>query len=135
MSVRYVGLVDDVAIAAEVTGLELETVTRTAKLDLADSALHAPAAAFGGTEFYPDLVDKAAVLAVRLTKNHPLLDGNKRAAWVTLRLFVAINDWAWDPRPVVDDAERVMLAIASGEWDEDEMAAWLRNHLSQPGSE
>jgi hypothetical protein len=33
-------------------------------LDLADSALHAPAAGFGETEFYPDFVDKAAVLIV-----------------------------------------------------------------------
>jgi prophage maintenance system killer protein len=40
----------------------------------------------GGEEFYPDFCDKAAVLLVRLAKNHHLLDGNKRAAWVTLRI-------------------------------------------------
>ncbi len=34
-------------------------------LNLADSALHAPAAGFGDTDFYPDFVDKAAVLVVR----------------------------------------------------------------------
>jgi death-on-curing protein len=45
--------------------------------------LHAPAASFGDREFYPDFCDKAAGLLVRLEKNHPLLDGNKRAAWVT----------------------------------------------------
>jgi Fic family protein len=33
---------------------------------------------------YPDFVDKAAVLLVRLVKNHPLPDGNKRAAWVSM---------------------------------------------------
>ncbi len=49
-------------------------------LDLADSALHAPAAGFGDTDFYPHFVDKAAVLLVRLARNHPLPDGNKRAA-------------------------------------------------------
>jgi prophage maintenance system killer protein len=49
-----------------------------AKLDLADSALHAPLASFGGEEFYPDFCDKAAVLLVRLAKNHPVLDGTKR---------------------------------------------------------
>jgi death on curing protein len=84
VSVRYLDLVDYVAIAAEVTGLDAVTVTKVADLGLADSALHAPMAEFGGTEFYPDFVDKAAVLVVRLTKNHPLPDGNKRAAWVTL---------------------------------------------------
>ncbi len=44
-------------------------------MELADSALHAPAASFGGEEFYPDLFDKAAVLTCRLAWNHPLPDG------------------------------------------------------------
>jgi death-on-curing protein len=83
VSVAYVDLVD-VAIAAAVTGLEVDTLMRVAKLDLADSALHAPAAGFGDVKFYPEFVDKAAVLVVHLAKNHPLPDGNKRAAWVTL---------------------------------------------------
>jgi len=43
VSVAYVDLVDYVAIAAAVTGLEVDTLMRVAKLDLADSALHAPA--------------------------------------------------------------------------------------------
>jgi hypothetical protein len=37
-------------------------------LELADSALHAPAAGFGDTEFSLDFVDKAAVLIVRLSR-------------------------------------------------------------------
>lgn len=53
MSVLYVDLVDYVAIAAEITGLDVATVMRVAKLDLADSALHAPSAGFGEVEFYP----------------------------------------------------------------------------------
>ena len=46
-----------------------------ADLGLAESALHAPAATFGAVEFYPDLITKARVLVVHLTKNHPLPDG------------------------------------------------------------
>lgn len=130
MSVAYLDLADYIAIAAEVTSLDVDTVMRVAKLDLADSALHAPAAGFGDTEFYPDFVEKVAVLVVRLAKNHPLPDGNKRAAWVALRLFVDLNGWAWDSKPTVDDAERAVLAIASGEWGQDEMAAWLRGRLT-----
>lgn len=130
MSVRYLDLLDYVAIAAEVTGLDLDGVLRVAKLDLADSALHAPAAGFGETEFYPDFVDKAAVLVVRLAKNHPLPDGNKRTAWVALRVFVELNGWTWNPAPTVDEAERAVLAIAAGQWNQDQMAAWLRDHLA-----
>ena len=78
------------------------------------SALHAPAAGFGETEFYTDFIDKAAVLIVRLAKNHLLPDGNKRADWVALRLFTEINNWTWNTMPTVDDAERAVLAIAAG---------------------
>ena len=130
MTVRYVELVDYLAIAAEVTGLDVATVMNVTNLNLADSALHAPAAGFADTDFYPDFVDKAAVLVVRLARNHPLPDGNKRAAWIALRLFVELNGWTWNPRPSVDDAETTVLAIAGGELDEQATAAWLRGHLT-----
>ncbi len=129
MTVEYLDLADYVAIAAEVTGLDAATIMKAANLDLADSALHAPAAGFGETEFYPDFVDKAAVLIVRLAKNHPLPDGNKRAAWLALRMFVEINGWSWLKRPSIDDAEQAVLAIAAGEWDEERTADWLGAHL------
>ena len=82
-------------------------------LDLADSALHAASAGFGDDDFYLDFVDKAAVLIVRLAKNHPLPDGNKRAAWVALRLFVDINGWRWEPAPCVDDAEAAVRRMSA----------------------
>lgn len=132
MSVVYVDLVDYLAIAAELTGLEPPTLRRVTKIELAESALHAPAAGFGETEFYPDFIDKAAVLLVRLAKNHPLPDGNKRAAWVAVRLFIAINDWTWRTTPAVDEAEKAVLAVASGTWGETATADWLRAHLAPP---
>ncbi len=129
MTVEYLDLADFVAIAAEVTGLDIDVVMKVADLDLADSALHAPAAGFGNDDFYPDFVDKAAVLIVRPAKNHPLPDGNKRAAWVSLRLFVEFNGWSWDPKPDIDEAEQAVLAITAGDWDEEATASWLRSHL------
>ncbi|HVA06864.1 MAG TPA: Fic family protein [Acidimicrobiales bacterium] len=106
MTVRYLQLDDYLAVAAEVTGQQVETVVNAAKTDLADSALHAPSASFAGQEFYPDFVDKAAVLVVRLAKNHPLPDGNKRAAWASMRLFIAYNDWTIDPYPPLSTPPR-----------------------------
>jgi death-on-curing protein len=132
VNARYLDLVDYVAIAAEVTGLEVQVIVSLPNLGLAESALHAPAAGFRGHEFYPDFVDKAAVLLARLARNHPLPDGNKRAAWVSLRLFVELNGWSWSPAPSVDDTERAVLAVTSGEWDHEQTAAWLRAHLAAP---
>lgn len=66
---------------------------------------------------------------MRLARNHPLLDGNKRAAWVTLRLFIDVNGWSWNSYPSVDDAERAVFSHASGEWHEERTAEWLRTYL------
>lgn len=73
------------------------------------------------------------MLVTHLAKNHPLPDGNKRAAWVALRLFIEVNGWSWKPAPSIDHAERAVLAIASGEWTQDEMTVWLRRHLHPQG--
>ncbi len=132
MSLKYPDLSDYLAVAAAVTGIDLEVLLQSTKLDLADSALHAPAGSWGDEEFYPDFVDKAAVLIVRLAKNHPLLDGNKRAAWVTLRLFTDMDEWAWQAHPDVDEAEQAVLAVAAGDWDVERVAAWLRPMLLGP---
>lgn len=132
MNVRYPDLTDYLAVAAAVTSLDTDTLSRVTDLHLADSALHAPAAGWGGEDFYPEFIDKAAVLVVRLAKNHPLPDGNKRAAWVTLRLFIEMNGWSWGDYPPIDEAEAAVLAIAAGEWDEARVAAWLAPCLSGP---
>lgn len=132
MTVHYLDLTDYLAIAAEITALDADDLTRITNLDLAGSALHAPSAGWAGEDFYPAFTDKAAVLVVRLAKNHPLPDGNKRVAWVALRLFVEVNGWAWRDYPSVDDAEEAMFAIASSEWDEKDVAAWLTPRLEPP---
>ncbi len=58
MSVEYPDLADYLAIAAEVTGTDLKSLAGATKLDLADSALHAPSASFAGEEFYPTSATK-----------------------------------------------------------------------------
>ena len=130
MTVEYLDLADFITIAAAVTGQSEAIVLRVANLDLADSALHSPSAGFGDTEFYPDFVDKAAVLLVHLATNHPLPDGNKRAAWVALRMFIEINEWQWTTKPTIDEAEDVVLRVASGKWSATEASQWLRQYLA-----
>jgi death-on-curing protein len=60
---RFVSLSEFLWLAEQVTGIDADVLTRSSRLNLADSALHAPQASFGGQDFYPDLIDKAAVLA------------------------------------------------------------------------
>ncbi len=127
---RYLGLAEYLWLAEQVTGIDAVTLAKASRIDLADSALHAPAAGFGEDDFYPDIYDKAAVLCCRLAWNHPLPDGNKRASWASLVLFIDLNGGVWDPDPpVVDEAEEAMLAVAAGEVDEEWLASWLRQRV------
>ncbi len=88
---------------------------------LADSALAAPRAGFGGVEAYPDFATKAAVLRWHLVKNHPLPDGNKRCAFLATVEFVERNGGTWVPAPGdPDETDRVIRGIASGAVSETE---------------
>jgi death on curing protein len=127
---RYISLAEYFWLAEQVTGLEAAVLIKAARVDLADSALHAPQAGFGEEDFYADVYDKAAVLTCRLSWNHPLPDGNKRAAWAALVMFIDLNDGAWEPDPPnVNDAETAMLSVAAGEVNEERLAAWLRERV------
>ena len=130
---RYLSLAEYLWLAEQVTGIEAAVLSKAARNDLADSALHAPSASFGGQEFYPEVIDKAAVLTCRLAWDHPLPDGNKRAAWAALVLFLDLNGIVWSPDPPdVDDAEQAMLAVAAHEVDESWFADWLRQRVQMP---
>jgi len=127
---RYLSLAEYLWLAEQVTGIEAAILAKASRVELADSALHAPAAGFGEDDFYPDLVDKAAVLTCRLAWNHPLPDGNKRAAWASLVMFLDLNGFTWAPgQPDVGQAEAAVLAVAAHEVDEDWLAAWLRERV------
>lgn len=127
---RYLTLGEYFWLAEQVTGIDADVLIKASRGDLAESALHAPEAGFGDEEFYPDVYDKAAVLVCRLAWNHPLPDGNKRAAWATLVMFIDLNGGKWDPDPpVVDDAEQTVMAIAAGKVDEEWVAGWLRDRV------
>ena len=127
---RYLDLAEYLWLAEQVTGISAEVLAASSRIELADSALHAPMAGFGDEDFYPDIVDKAAVLCWRLARNHPLPDGNKRAAWASLVVFIDFNGGRWDPDPPdVDDAEQTMLAVAAGEINEPAFAAWIRQRV------
>ena len=75
----------------------------------------------------PDLADLAASYGVGLAKNHPFVDGNKRAAFLAVGLFLALNGH----RLVVSQANATlsMLDVAAGVMDEGAFAAWLRKHI------
>ncbi len=125
---EYVDLADYLIIAERVLQVDAKVLARGVGIGLADSALAAPGASFGGQEFYPTFERKAAVLLLHLVKNHPLPDGNKRTAYATLREFVARNRRTWVTTSI-DDIVVTMVRVASGETDLDELTQWVASHL------
>lgn len=96
---------------------------------LLDSALARPLnlTAYG----QPDLADLAAAYGCGLAQNHPFVDGNKRAAFLALGLFLALNGFRLQATQL--EATQVVLAVAAGEIEEAAFAAWLRAHLAPRG--
>lgn len=92
---------------------------------LIDSAAARPQTTMFGADAYPDLHRKAAALMHSVLRNHPLIDGNKRLAWVAARVFLVLN--GFDFTPDEDRAVEFVLAAAAGESDDlDTVAATLR---------
>jgi len=123
---RYLELADYLLIAEAVLGVPAELIADFDRIGLADSALAAPQAGFGGVEAYPDFATKAAVLCWHLVKNHPLPDGNKRCAFLATVEFLECNGRTWiaasgDP----DETDRVIRGIAGGEVGEAAFRDWI----------
>ncbi|WP_153117884.1 type II toxin-antitoxin system death-on-curing family toxin [Rhodocyclus tenuis] len=89
---------------------------------LLESALGRPEnlAAYGN----PDVFDCAAAYAFGLSRNHPFIDGNKRAGFLAAGLFLRMNGFRLAASQA--DALSQMLALAAGELPETDFAAWLR---------
>ena len=83
---------------------------------LLDAAVHRPRATVLGQDAYPDMFTKAAALLHSLARNHPLVDGNKRLAWLATYVFLAKNGVILDPED--DAAYDLVVAVAAGEIDD-----------------
>lgn len=82
-----------------------------------------PAAAFAGHEAYPCLEDKAAALMHSLVRDHALVDGNKRLAWLATYVFLDLNGVVLEAPD--DDAFDLVMRAAAGAADVPEIAEAL----------
>ncbi len=75
----------------------------------------------------PDAAGLAAAYGVGLAKNHAFIDGNKRAAFLAVGLFLAINGYRLQASQA--DATLTMLSVAAGDMEEAVFADWIRQHM------
>ena len=74
----------------------------------------------------PDFDPLAAAYGLGLAKNHAFVDGNKRAAFLAVGMFLALNGYRLHATQA--DATLTVLAVAAGELTEEGFAAWIRDH-------
>ena len=94
------------------------------ELALLESAVAAPQASFGGRSPYEDLVEMAAAYLFYLCRNHPFLDGNKRAALGACLVFLRLNGFTTAPDG--PEWEAFTLDVAASQIDREETTARLR---------
>lgn len=75
----------------------------------------------------PDVSDLAASYGIGLAKNHPFMDGNKRAAFLAVGLFLMVNGQRLVTSQL--DATQTMLDVAAGKIDEAAFAVWIRERI------
>lgn len=79
-----------------------------------------------GQELYPGIHLKMAATLDSVNRNHPLVDGNKRLAWIVVATTYRVNGYG-DPAGPIDDHEAFVLKIASDHPDLDWTAAQLES--------
>jgi death-on-curing protein len=93
-----------------------------------ESAVAQPQMTFGGQDLYPCLPTKAAAIGFSLVCNHPFIDGNKRVGHLAMEMFLVLNGQEFIAG--VDEQERVIVRLASGELSRGEVAEWVRSRIS-----
>ena len=93
-----------------------------------ESALMRPqnTMAYADADNPPDAAALAASYGVGIAKNHPFIDGNKRAAFLAAGMFLYLNGLRLQASQA--EATVTMLAVAAGDISEEAFAAWLRSH-------
>jgi len=91
---------------------------------LLESALARPLNKFAYGE--TDIAVLGAAYAFGIARNHPFVDGNKRAAFASMIVFLGLNGIEFDVPPA--DATAIILQLAAGELEEDGLARWIRDN-------
>lgn len=95
--------------------------------NILESALHSPLATFDGKDLYPNIVKKVAILLLKITINHPFVDGNKRTAFVTALTILASNGYEFNCRQ--EEIVRFMMEVAKSKSSYEQICQWLMNYL------
>lgn len=96
---------------------------------LLESAIAMPRQQVSGQFLHDDIPAMAAAYAFHICRNHPFIDGNKRAALAAMVAFLADNGWSFDAS--TDDAQKLILRLAASDLDKQEFTAEAREFMRE----
>lgn len=94
-------------------------------LGLLNAAALRPQTTLMGQDAYPSTAAKAAALLESLTKNHALIDGNKRLAWAACSVFLSLNALKINETVSNDDVYELVMAVAASHATLEQVCATL----------
>src|ERR1700704_4853919 len=97
-------------------------------LGMLESALGRPLNKYSYGE--SDLAALAAAYCYGIARNHPFVDGNKRAAFASLIVLLGLNGIDFDVPPA--EATAMIMALAAGEVSEERLTRWIRDNWPNP---
>ena len=92
-----------------------------------ESAINRPFATFDNQELYPTPADKAAAILESILINHPFVDGNKRTAYVLMKLILLDN--GLDIVASQDDKYKMVIAASIGDMRFEDIRTWIVGRL------
>jgi death-on-curing protein len=97
------------------------------------SALNRPFQTYNSLELYPSAIEKGAAIFQSIILNHPFHDGNKRAAYLFMRIF--LTEDGFDLEASEDEKYEFVISAAKGELEFEVMKKWVLNHIKTSTNE
>ena len=94
-----------------------------------ESAINRPFASFDNQDLYPTPSDKAAAILESILINHPFVDGNKRTAYVLMRLILLDN--GLDLVANQEDKYKMVISASTGDIRFDDIKKWILTRLKK----
>jgi death-on-curing protein len=98
-------------------------------LGLLESAVAMPQVGFAGEFLHADLFEMAAAYLFHIVKNHPFVDGNKRAGAMSAYVFLRLN--GLDLQASNESFEGIVRAVAEGKADKGRVAEFFRVNVGR----
>ena len=92
-----------------------------------ESSINQPRLTFDQTDLYPGIVVKAAALCFFIVMNPPFVDDNKRVGHAAMETFLILN--GFEIEASIDEQEKIILELADGSLDREELTAWLNSRI------